>query len=208
MWGVVHRVHEHQGADGSGEGGGARHVVHGSNGVRGCADGQQPSCDALIWRRRLLPVELTCARHDRGHLTTTPRSRARARHGSMFAWCSSSVTTTSSPGPHPRPSARPRWNVRSSCWHQHHLVGCAFRNSQRPVARSGWRRRSRDWSITPVRVGVVMEQVLPNRIGHLARYLRATRSVEVRDAPAAVRPLQRRKVVADLLDGQEVVSKG
>ena len=29
----------------------------------------------------------------------------------MLAWWSSSVTTTSSPGPHCRPSARERWKV-------------------------------------------------------------------------------------------------
>jgi hypothetical protein len=43
--------------------------------------------------------------------TVIPRSRSSQRHGSMLAWWSSSVTTTSSPGPQRRPSARARWYV-------------------------------------------------------------------------------------------------
>jgi len=44
--------------------------------------------------------------------TVTPRSLARARHGATLAWWSSSVTTTSSPGPPTGAPARETWKVR------------------------------------------------------------------------------------------------
>ena len=54
--------------------------------------------------------------------------------------------------------------------------------------------------IAPVRVGVVMEEVIVHRRDDRARDLRAARAVEVRDGVSAVRPLQRRKVRTNFVD--------
>ena len=55
--------------------------------------------------------------------------------------------------------------------------------------------------IGPVRVGVVVQQVVRDRLGDAARRLGATRTIEVGYRMAVVAPVQRRKVAANLLDG-------
>ncbi len=54
----------------------------------------------------------------------------------------------------------------------------------------------------PVRVGVVVEQVVAHRVHHRARHLRAAGAVEVGDGRAAVAALEGGELRADLVDAR------
>ena len=54
--------------------------------------------------------------------------------------------------------------------------------------------------VAPVRVRVVVQEVLGHGVGHDAGHLRAAGSIEVGDAGAAVHPIQRWKRGADVVE--------
>ena len=126
-------------------------------------------------RVEVVEVELARRGSNRTARTVTPRSRSRARQVSTFAWWSSSVTTISSPGEKRRPRARAQVErQRRHVGAEGDLVGVAPRKSARAsrAAASG-RVGLLARGIAPVRVRVVVEQVVGHRLADLARHLRA-----------------------------------
>ena len=133
--------------------------------------------------------------------TVTPRSRASARHGATLAWWSSSVTMISSPGPHERPSALATWNVSVVMFAPN-----AISSADAPSSAASHSRALRERGvglfagrIAPMRVRVMVEQVVGDRVGNHARHLRAAGTVEIRDRCAALSPLECRKGGTDSL---------
>ena len=118
---------------------------------------------------------------------------------STLAWWSSSVTTISSPGPQPRPRARDRWNVSVVMFWPNAISDAApFRNSATvPRASAITASVSTERRIAPVRVGVVLEEVVGHRADDVDGDLRAARTVEVRDRKASVPALEGREPASD-----------
>ena len=126
---------------------------------------------------------------------SAPRSRSSARHGAMFAWWSSSVTTISSPGPQVRPEpSREMEGQRRHVGAEGHLARRRAQEIRHRLPRGRQHRvRLATAGIAPVRVGVVVKEILGDGVCHRARDLGAAGPVEVRDGPAGVTPLQRRE---------------
>ena len=148
-------------------------------GVTAAAKSSQSSCPRAASQRTVRSV--------------TPRSRATACQGATLAWWSSSVTTISSPGPQPRPSARAdverqRRHVVAEGDLRRRRVQEVGQGAPRVVEQLvGLEARRK----VPVRVGVVVQQVVGHRVDDPLRDLRAARPVEIGDRRALVDACQR-----------------
>ena len=87
---------------------------------------------------------------------------------------------------------------------EHDFVGPAIQEIREGFARSGNERVGFfARGIAPVRVRVVVEQVVVHRVDDGTRHLRSAGSVEVGDGVAVVHALERGKMRANALDGRD-----
>ena len=111
--------------------------------------------------------------------------------------------------PLPAECARQVERERSHVLTEHDLVGATIEEIGKRLARVGDQRVCLfTRRIAPVRVGVVVEEVVLHRMHDAARNLRAAWAVEICDGKSIVRSLERRELRANVFNGRDVRGRG
>ena len=206
---VVDRIDEAEGAGVAREPGGGGHVGDRPEDIRRRADGQElrPRREGALER---VPVQLAgrgVHRHGADRQAPIAGDRPPRIDVAVMIQLGDDYLVARLPLARQGPAQveRQRRHVRA----EGHLLGRRVEKISQRTARGGdgcVRLLTR--GIGPVRVGVVMEEVVSHAVGDDGRDLGAAWSVEVRHGMAAVLPVERGKLIADDVYWRDVRHSG